>query len=324
MSYFKDEDVIEFEKAILETLRPMAAKLSGEKMPKKFTKKQRKEIKEAMNLFGNFGNILNQLENQTLPRDFKSKQQINYYDKMFGLLFGTQDNDPIKKITSGLNPKPFYDRISPSPQYAENMQRQIHQIFSKMAQKGVLAKFDIFLQSIGQDYFIANSQSAMRINENLEYLLKPRKRITKQIVEKYIVNYKEVSGFLEGLIAILYGIKLILDGKYRSFTELQNNAVANMVRVLKKEVLFKTLLNIYTPSIRNSVIHVNYQIDYLNKTIEFADRKGKVTLSFEEFVVYVQEVTRRAVIISQLEREYAYLRYLAYQKVREDVLNMKD
>ena len=130
---------------------------------------------------------------------------------------------------------------------------------------------------------------------------------------------------METFVIILYGVNLLINHKYKSFDEIKNNfTVGNMVKSLKKVEQFEKLLGMYTPTIRNSVIHISYQIDPLNKTLEFSDKKTKILLSFEEFILYVQEMTRCAILVSQLEREYNYLRLLEYKQKRDLILKMKD
>ena len=113
-------------------------------------------------------------------------------------------------------------------------------------------------------------------------------------------------------------MNLIIQDKYKSFKDIRNkHSVGNMVRELKELDLFSTLIDIYNPHIRNSIQHMTYQIDGLEKKIEFTDRKYTKIMTFSDFVAYVQEIGKLAMMLSRIEYELNYFKFVEYQKYRE-------
>ena len=132
--------------------------------------------------------------------------------------------------------------------------------------------------------------------------------------------FKEISGHLETLIIILYGLHLIIKDKYKPFKEIRNtNAIGNMIHELKKSKMFFPLINAYNPHIRNSIEHTTYQIDALEKNIEFTDRQYTTTMIFSEFANYVKEIGILCMMLSRIEYELSYIRFVEYQKYRNSL-----
>lgn len=317
-----DKEIDEITDNIVDALRPIAAKLAGEKLPKRISKIDKSDFRELIRYFEDLSKKQTHLNSATLPKDFKTKQQIQLADQLFSDLFGLKSENPVGEMVEAFNPKIAYRKHCPSEEYATKMQNKIHQILYNIGKIGKIQQFTNLMNSVGEDTFYASFQSAERINKKIKYIMKNRKTFTKRITENYIEFYKEISGFFEISVILLYGLKLILKNDYKPFSEIRkNNPVGNIVKELKKEEPFLTLIDVYNPHIRNSVAHVTYHLDPLNKTIEFVDNKERVLMSFSEFISYVQEVTRRAMILCRIEYELSYLRFVEYKKQREKIIS---
>ncbi len=316
-----DEEIAEISQKILDGIRPIAAKLSGEKLPKRLKKKDQKKFVDIIRYFENIGKRSNLLNYTTLPQDFKSKQQVELVDEFLGDLFGLKTENPIQEMVEHMNLKILYDRLIQNKTQATNIQKTIHEIFYTIGKAGRIEQFEKLTQSMGFENAVASFQSAERINQKVRYVLQSRKRFSKRIVERHIEIYKEISGFLETIIIILYGMKLIIANKYKPFKEIRNkNPIGNIVKELKKDKSFSILIGSYNHLIRNSIMHSTYNLDPLEKKIEFFDKDKKLLMEFSEFVSYIGEITRRAIILSRLEYELTYLRFIDYKEKRAQVL----
>ena len=185
---------------------------------------------------------------------------------------------------------------------------------------GRMPQFKKFQESLGTDTFISHTQSAERLNKHVKYLLRTRKRFSKRIVERHVDIFKESVGYLETLFIMLYGMNLIIKKKYKPFKEIRNkHQIGSIVRDLEKEKLFADLVKPYNPHIRNSIQHSTYQIDVIEKKIEFFDREYHLVMAFSDFVNYVQTIGRLEIMLSRIEYELSHLRFLEYQKYRENL-----
>lgn len=315
-----EEEIRQISEKILNGLRTVAEKLTDEKLPKRLPKQDLQSVGDILKYFQTLGKQQSLLSNATLPKDFKNQQQVLLADKFLNDLFGLKTNNPVEEILPYLNPKLVYDKISSNTEYTEKMQNSIHQIFYEMEKVGRLNQFTKLINSFTPEYAFASIQGAERLNKNLKYILKIRKRFTRRIVENYINIYKEVSGFIETPIAVLFGMNLIIKNKYKSFIEIKNNYLTgHIVNELKQERLFLPLIVAYNPQIRNSIMHSTHSMNFVKRIIEFVDKKGKTDMSYEEFILYVQEITRLAVLLSRIESELQYLQFLGYKQRREQI-----
>lgn len=315
-----EKEVKEIANGILDVLRPIVSKISDEKIPKRFKKKDLKDFGNSIKWLSEIGQMKSEIDAQTLPVDFKTKKQFQIMDTLLRGFFGTDIENPSKLMVDEGDPKILYARLLKSETKAKEFQKNIHDIYYKIGKLGKMPQFEEFQQSLGIDTFISHTQSAERFNKHAKYLLKDRKRFSKRIVERHVDIFKEVSGHLETLIIILYGMNLIIQNKYKSFKDIRNKySIGIMVRELKKLDLFSPLINAYNPHIRNSIHHSTYQLDVLEKKIEFTDRKYTKIMTFSDFVNYVQEIGILGMMLSRIEYELNYLKFVEYQKYRESL-----
>lgn len=315
-----DEEISKLSVNILNALRPIVEKISEESIPKRINKKEQQEIGNILRYFQNMGNISTELNSATLPKDFKTKQQFLLADKFLSDMFGLQSQNPVEEIIDNLNPKIAYDKICSDVEFNKKFQNCIHQIFYEMEKSGRLQKFSELIHSMGLDYAFASIQSAERLNKKISYVLKSRKQFTRRIIDNYIESYKEVTGFIELPIRILYGMLLILHDQYKEFSQIKKIPIGAIMDILKKEKLFSFLIETYDPHIRNSIIHETYPMNFAKREIDFIDNKEQTKMSFEKFVIHVQDITRRAIMLSRIEFELQYLQYLGYKEQRAKII----
>ena len=315
-----EKEVKEIANGILDVLRPIVSKISDEKIPKRFKKKDLKDFGNSIKWLSEIGQMKSEIDAQTLPVDFKTKKQFQIMDTLLRGFFGTDIENPSKLMVDEGDPKILYARLLKSETKAKEFQKNIHDIYYKIGKLGKMPQFEEFQQSLGIDTFISHTQSAERFNKHAKYLLKDRKRFSKRIFERHVDIFKEVSGHLETLIIILYGMSLIIQNKYKSFKDIRNKySIGTMIRELKKLDLFSPLIEMYNPHIRNSIQHVTYQIDSPEKKIEFTDRKYTMIMTFSDFVNYVKEIGILGMMLSRIEYELNYLKFVEYQKYRESL-----
>ena len=315
-----EKEIKDMANGVLDALRPIVSKISDEKIPKRFKKKDLKDFGDSVKWLSQIGNIQSELDSQTLPKDFKTKKQFQIMDTLLGGLLGTDVENPSQLMLDQGDPKILYSRLLKSETRGSEFQKRIHAIYYKIAKLGKLPQFEEFQQSLGLDTFISHTQSAERINKHVKYLLKDRKSFSKRIVERHVDIFKEISGNLETLIIILYGMNLILQDKYLPFKEIRNKkSIGNMVRELKKLELFSPLIEMYDVHIRNSIQHSTYEVDSLEKKITLTDRKHVKIMTFSDFVIYVQTMAKQSIMLSRIEYEYTYFKFVEYQKYRKTI-----
>ena len=234
-------------------------------------------------------------------------------------MYGIKDTNPIEHFVIQSNPKFLYEKFIPDQQYRAKIREPLWKIIVELDKKKKLQSFNNFIQSMGPNYVYSHFQSGQRVQEFIPYIMKTRKRITKRIIENYIDAYKEISGFLEPIVVILYGMKILLEGGSPSFVEIKKKkTIGKLITILKNEPSFNILLEPYDSRIRNSLAHVTYHVDSLSKSIEFIDLDQKKSKSFEEFIEYVKEITRRTIILCHIEQEIRFLQIRAYAELRSN------
>lgn len=313
-----EDEVKEFVNGLLNLFGPIVTKIDGQKLPKRLKKKDLKNIRECFNYLIQAGNAKSKLDSQTLPKDFKTKQQMLFVETIFANLFGIPGDNPTKVFVDEGDPKVLYEYLLKSKSKAEKFQNTIHAVYYKIGKLNRMPQLEKFQQSLGMDTFISHAQSAERFNKHVKYLLRTRKNFSKRIVERHVNIFKDVSGHLETIIIILYGLHLIIKDKYKPFKEIRNNNfIGNMVNELKRSEMFSPLISAYNPHIRNAIQHTTYQIDPVEKKVEFIDRKYNKTMTFSEFVNSVKDTGILCMMLTRIEQELNYLKFVEYQKYRE-------
>lgn len=318
-----EKDIKKFMKDFIHEFKPYAAKLTGENIPMSFDNDDLQNIKKFIDLANDYSQKENSIANQNISEQAKLQKRMDLADDILKSVLGLSSNSPALELAQISNPKNSYEKIIPDVNYRTLMRGTIHKVLHTIDQMGKLEQINSFINSMRPDDVFAMSQSAIRITEIIQYVLKTRKRITKEIVEQYIENYKEISGFLEPLIVVLFGMQQIIQDKYKLFTEIKEKIpIGNLVNQLKSDQMFYPLVEKYDPRTRNSIIHVSYHIDPINKKIEFNDKGKMFSLTYSAFVEYVKEVTKIAIILCHFEEELRFLTFLGYAKKRDDTLNL--
>lgn len=318
-----EKDIKKFMKDFIHEFKPYAAKLTGENIPISFDSDDLQNIKKFIDLANDYSQKENSIANQNISEQAKLQKRMDLADDILKSVLGLSSNSPALELAQISNPKNSYEKIIPDINYRTLMRGTIHKVLYTIDQMGKLEQINNFIKSMRPDDVFAMSQSAIRINEIIQYVLKTRKRITKEIVEQYVEDYKEISGFLEPLIVVFFGMQQIIQNKYKLFTEIKEKIpIGNLVNQLKSDQMFYPLVEKYDPRTRNSIIHVSYHIDPINKKIEFNDKGKMFSLTYSAFVEYVKEVTKIAIILCHFEEELRFLTFLGYAKKRDDTLNL--
>ncbi len=317
-----EKDVKKFMKDFKHEFKPLVSKLTGENIPISFNDNDFQNIKNFMEL----GNFYKQKEdlinNATISEQEKLQKRMDLADDILKTVFDFNTDNPALELAQIANPKNSYEKIIPDIDYRILIRGTIHKFLYTVDKMGKLEQINHFISSMRPEDVFAMSQSAIRFNAVTQFVLKTRKRITKETVEQYVEDYREISGFLEPLIVLLYGIQQIILDKYKPFTEIKGKIpIGNLVKQLKSDKMFNPLMEKYDPHIRNSIMHVSYHIDPINKKIEFSDNGKMFSLTYFAFVEYVKEIARMAIITCHFEEEVRFLQLLGYVEKSRGILN---
>lgn len=303
-----DEQLTTFLNEIIASLQIQLPKLTGTKITFNLSKKKFKDLKLLAYDLLNIELQMKKLNNTTLPTDFKQRQRINLIEQFLRITFGNVQ-DPISEITQSFNPENGYNKIIKDSEYVCKLRTSIHQIIANIRLKfGNLDLIQKYFDSVGEDVFTAY-QMSFRLNNKIKYVLTERKIITKTVLERYIERYKEIANFMEFIIALLYGLKQILKEEYMPYSEVKKLATANQIKILEKDPLFVILVESYNSHIRNAINHGHFYLNPTESKIELADRNEKISWSYDEFIRYVQEVTRKMTILSHFNDEISYFTF---------------
>ena len=93
----------------------------------------------------------------------------------------------------------------------------------------------------------------MQLIEEISYIMKPRKRFTFETVSNFLEIYKSiVSTYFEHMIVFLYGIQQILRHEFEPYSKISKVRTSDKINSLKKDPMFKPLVESYRNDIRNS------------------------------------------------------------------------
>ena len=97
-----DEEIKKIANRYLDFFRPIISKISDEKLPKRLNKNELKDFGNSLKWFIQMGQIKSQIDSQTLPIDFKSKQQMQFLDNVIGGILGISTENPTKIMIESL------------------------------------------------------------------------------------------------------------------------------------------------------------------------------------------------------------------------------
>lgn len=304
----------ELEKIATDLLKGFASilpKMTGKEINIKITDKDKENTKNILQYFMNISKEKTQLDNLTLPKANKLKQEFQFAEKIFSDIMGVEN--PISQIISSYNLKEIYLKYNFDKKYASQSHDEIQQIMNIIIRNGSSDKFSEFLKTIDETSAYASFQFVTRIGKIEKDLIKNRKYFSQRIVEKYIQYYKEIVPYIDILIPLWYGTYLIKNNKYKSISDIRKIPNGVILKEFEKDILFSGMIKPYNHHIRNAFAHGTYFIDPIEHTITLKDNRSEIKKSFKEFVTHVQEIMGMLSILSRIEHEMSFARFKIFE-----------
>jgi len=131
------------------------------------------------------GHIKSKIDSQTLPIDFKTKQQIQLMDNVFANLLGIDTKNPLKLMIEQGDPKELYVSLLKSKTKGQKFQKNIHDIYHKIGKLDRMTQFEEFQQSFSDfvTYVQEIGKLAMMLSR-IEYELNHLRFIEYQKIRK--------------------------------------------------------------------------------------------------------------------------------------------
>ena len=295
-------------KKLIKELGVYMTKVTGEQVKPTYNENEYRMIKKFID-----GGIIiskkqEELKKKTLPSDFKFSQGLKLGDE-FVQQFGAPDmKEFVKSMTQISDPQAGYLKYILDPDYIKQRRSIIHQIVNELDKKKVSQEVDELVTSYGEVIF-GYTQLGLQLIEELPYLFKKRKSYSFVTVSNFLEIYKSIiSAYVEHMIVFIYGIQQIVRNQFEPYSEISKIRTATKIKSLRNDNLFSSLVESYRNDIRNSIIHGSQHIDRNSKEVHFF-YKTKISLSYEEFVNHVQQITRDAIMIANIKTEMNYLTF---------------
>lgn len=288
-------------------------KIVGETLNIKITKEDKKATEEVLRYFIGKSKEKTKLDSLALPVDAKLKQEMQFAENFIAELIGTETENPISDIISMYDLKQTYMKYNSDKKYAEQAHKNMQEAMSRIMSNGLSEKFNDFLHTLDDTSAYASFQFASRIAKIEKNMLKERRYFSQKIAEKYIGYYKEVSTYVDLLIPIVYGVKLLSENKYKTITEIRKNPNGNLLKELEKDPLFADLIKPYDLHIRNAFAHGINFIDPVERKIILKDNKKESVMTFKEFVIHVQRISGMLSVMSRVEHEMSLAKFKAFE-----------
>ncbi len=294
---------------LVQNLGNTLTKATGEKVKLRFYESEYQSIKklveEGIILAGKQDN----LKKQTLPYDFKLKEELKILDGFVKLLGADGLKDFVSTLVQIYDPEQWYYEIITDRTYIKQKREALHKIIFELNKKGTSYRVDDLLQSYGEVIY-GYTQLGTQLAEEAAYIMKKRKRITYTTAINFLEIYKSIiSGYVEHMIVFLYGIQQILGKDFKPYSVISKQRTSDQIKSLKKDSLFRTFVMSYRNDIRNSIIHGTQHIDRTTKHVHFM-YKQPISLSYLEFISHVQEITKDAIMVANLKNEMNFLLFL--------------
>jgi len=316
-----EKELDDISKNLLKGLASVLPKMAGETLDIKITKEDKEMTKDVLRFFMDKSKEKTKLDSLTLPTDTKQRQGMQFAENLFAELLGTETKNPISEIVSALDLKQTYLKYNSDKKYAEQAHKNMQEVMKRIITNGVSEKFNEFLQTLDETSAYASFQFAVRIIKTEKDMLKERKYFSQKIAEKYIGYYKEVSTYVDLLIPIVYGVKLLSDNKYKTIPEIRKNPNGNLLKELEKDPLFVGLIKPYDMHVRNAFAHGIHFIDPVERKIVLEDKKAKTKMTFKEFVIHVQQVLGMLSVLSRVEHEMSLARFKMFESEKKKLFD---
>jgi hypothetical protein len=163
---------------------------------------------------------------------------------------------------------------------------EIDKICAKAFEVGRAADFDrLFDQVFGSEDLLPLLQSYLTgFQETCELLTKKSDSpLERKDVEELIGLYGKVSGDFEKAVRMNVGMLKALEQRNSDYSKISSQSLGSNVQFVAKR--YPVLVQDFSTTIRNSIGHRSYFVRLSNKTVEFRDRKNRVTVKFGDFLL---------------------------------------
>ncbi len=292
----------------LKELGNFMTKSTGEKIEPKYDKEEYEWIKKMVDSSIIISTKQNELKEKTLPSSFKFSQDLKLGDE-FVQIFGAPNlKEFVKSIVTISNPEYGYLKYINDSEYINTKRAVILNIVKELEKKNISHEVDELTSSYGEVIF-GYTQLGIKLTEELPYLLKKRSRLNFETVLNFLEIYKSVvSAYVEHMIVFLYGIQQILRNQFQPYSIISKVRTTDKIKSLRNDELFSEFVRSYKNNVRNSIIHGSQYIDRTSKTVNFI-YKSKFSLTYDEFIHHVQDITKDAIIIANIKNEMNYLKF---------------
>jgi hypothetical protein len=300
-------------RAMMNALGTFLSNVTGEAVKPKYGQKDFHEFRRVMTEAVKFAKEQEDLKQKALPQEFKKKQEMETVDRFLQIFGLGSVKDFVQQMVESMNPELFYSKYIDDPAYIKQKRESVHKILYELERIGSLDKVSQFNDAIGESAFEI-TQQATKLNDDMKYLLKERKRVSKVTIDNFLTIYKQtIAAFVESMITYLYGIQRITKGGFETYQSLRKIRMADQVKELRGDPLFRTFVESYRADVRNAVVHGGCYIQPATREICFTYKKIE-SMSYADFIKHVQEDLRNAIFIINLTHEITYLRFCAAQE----------
>jgi hypothetical protein len=200
----------------------------------------------------------------------------------------------------------------------------IFKIVDKIYADNHIYEVGAYVKKLSDDEKIGLFQHTREINTaDRSYLNKKHKKITVEVIKRYIQIYDNLSSAFEKYARLLVWIKTLLDGKEPNYDNIKGGNLSNHVGFLMNDLIFRNLALPFNTVIRNAITHRPQTIiDPLLQSIRFLDSKDNrkdINVGFSEFVAKTKELGADVYILSMIGTAIN-LRYT--EKVSEYLKNL--
>jgi hypothetical protein len=95
--------------------------------------------------------------------------------------------------------------------------------------------------------------------------------VSKDLVDRYISIYDDLSGSFEKYVRILVFINKTIHGSRGNYKKIKEDSLGNNVNYLMKQPLFLDLIEPFNVTIRNAIAHRSFLVHPISECITFID-----------------------------------------------------
>lgn len=293
----KDEIISAFEQMMPELLK-MMANMSGSKVRGTITEDAKMEFANLVESFQKFQDIdLSKLNVS------ERKKQFGELSNMLKGMLGIKGDKNIFEILAEhsassleISTKDNYLRETNFLAYKDSLFKIVEKMFTANKVQDVRNYFN----TIPIEDLYSFSQNAVRLDRQLPFLRRKYRRITRQVVEKYISIYRDLTIIMEVLVKQLIAIRKILDREPAEYMKIKNDSLANHVSSLNKVPHFSKLIAPFNITIRNAMAHGSTALEPISESIRFTDRRKTIRIKYDEFLIQTRELAAAVIVIISL------------------------